>query len=139
MAAMILSPYLGFDGQCEEAFRFYQTVLNGQITAMIPFGETPAASAMPADRQNAIVHARMEFGGNVLMGGDAPPGVHTGTKGVCISLVINDEAEAERVFTALAEGGTIQMPFAQTFWAHRFGMATDRFGTPWMVNCETAA
>lgn len=139
MSAIILSPYLGFDGTCEEAFRFYESLLGGRITALVRFGETPAASAMPADRQNAIVHARLEFAGNVLMGGDAPPGVHTGTKGVCISLVINREAEAERVFTALAEGGTIQMPFEQTFWAHRFGMATDRFGTPWMVNCETPA
>ena len=83
------------------------------------------------------MHARLAVGDEVLMGSDSPPGQqYEVIKGISVALNVNDPAEAERVFNALAENGTIQMPIQSTFWAARFGMLTDQFGVPWMVNCE---
>ena len=103
---------------------------------MTPHGGSPAAEFAPPDWQNKILHARMTVGGDVLMASDAPPGHYCKPQGSSLSLHITDTAEAERVFAALAEGGTMTMPIQKTFWARLFGMCTDRFGTPWMVNCE---
>jgi PhnB protein len=133
---MQMNPYLTFDGRCEEAFKFYQKVLGGNIEAMMTHEGTPAAEHVPAEWRSKIMHARLVFGGNVLMGSDGPPGRREPMKGFSVTLGTDDPAEAERVFNALAEGGTVAMPFQKTFWAQRFGMCTDRFGTPWMVNCE---
>jgi len=133
--AMQMNPYLTFDGQCEAAFKFYAKVLNGEIVAMIPYEGTPAAEQMPAELRSKIVHARLFAGDKVLMGGDAPPNCYEAMKGFSVTLGIDDPAEAERVFAALAESGTVRMPIGETFWAVRFGMVTDRFGIPWMINC----
>ena len=94
---------------------------------------------MPAEWRNKIMHARLMVGDEVLMGSDAPPDRHEDPKGFSVSLQIKDPTEAERIFHALAESGTVRMPLGQTFWAARFGMCVDRFGIPWMVNCEQAA
>jgi PhnB protein len=133
---MQLNPYLTFDGQCEAAFKFYQKVLGGNIEAMMSHEGTPAAEHVPSEWRSKIMHARLVIGGNVLMGSDAPPDRREPMKGFTVTLGIDDPAEAERVFHALAEGGTVSMPIQKTFWAQRFGMCTDRYGTPWMVNCE---
>ena len=85
------------------------------------------------------MHARLVVGDKVLMGSDAPPEHYEGPKGFSVSLTINDLADAERIFHALAENGTVRMPLQETFWAVRFGMLVDRFGIPWMVNCERPA
>jgi PhnB protein len=85
------------------------------------------------------MHARLVFGDNVLMASDAPPGRFRKTQGMEVALNMKEPAEAERIFNALAEGGSIMMPLGETFWAVKFGMLTDRFGTPWMINCEKAA
>jgi len=130
------NPYLGYDGNCAEAFKFYERVLGGKIVAMFTHGETPAAEHVPAEAQNTIMHARLVVGENVLMGSDAPPGMFEKPQGFHVSLHFNDNAEAERIFNALAQNGTIQMPFEETFWAKGSGMLVDQFGTPWMVNCE---
>ena len=82
------------------------------------------------------MHARLIIGDEVLMGSDAPPDRYEPMKGITVTLGVDEPADAERIFSALAEGGTVQMPIQQTFWAVRFGMLTDRFGTPWMINCE---
>jgi PhnB protein len=136
---MQLNTYLTFNGQCEEAFKFYAQVLGGKIEAMMPHAGTPAEEFASPEWRDKILHARMSVGDQVLMASDAPAGRYEQPKGFYVNIGINDPAEAERIFNALAEGGTIQMPFGETFWAVRFGMLVDRFGIPWMVNCEKAA
>jgi PhnB protein len=136
---MQLNPYLTFNGQCEAAFKFYEQCLGGKIVAMLPHAGTPAEEHVPAEWRNKIMHARLIVGDDVLMGSDAPPDRYEATKGFSVTLGIDNPAEAERVFNALAEKGTVQMPIQETFWALRFGMLVDRFGIPWMINCEKAA
>jgi PhnB protein len=135
---MQLNPYLSFDGRCEGAFKFYEKALGGKIVAMLTYGETPMKDQMSAEQHGKIAHARLTVGDQVLMGGDSPPGRYEPPKGMTIMLGVDDPAAAERVFQALAEGGNATMPIAETFWARRFGMLTDQFGIPWMVNCERA-
>jgi PhnB protein len=134
-----MNPYLLFDGQCEAAFKFYEKCLGGKIEAMIPHEGTPAADYVPAEWRAKILHARMVVGDQILMASDAPPGRQAKPQGFSVNLAFKDPAEAERVFKALAEGGSVTMAFGETFWAMRFGMLVDRFGIPWMVNCEKAA
>ena len=136
---MQLNPYLTFNGQCEAAFKFYEQCLGGKIVAMLPHAGTPAEEHVPAEWRNKIMHARLIVGDDVLMGSDAPPDRYEGSKGFSVTLGVDNPAEAERVFNALAEKGTVQMPIQETFWAVRFGMLVDRFGIPWMINCEKAA
>jgi len=136
---MQLNPYLVFDGRCEEAFKFYEKALGGKIVAMMPHEGSPMADHVPAQWRAKIMHARLMVGDKVLMGSDAPPDRYEQMKGFYVTLGIDDPADAERIFHALADGGTVQMPIQETFWATRFGMLTDQFGTPWMVNCEKAA
>ena len=133
---MQCNPYLLFNGNCEEAFKLYEKVLGGKIIAMLKVGDTPAAEHHGPDFRDKIMHARMTFGNNTLMASDAPAAHYEAMKGIQVSLNVDTPAEADRVFKALAEGGNIKMPIQETFWAQRFGMLTDRFGTPWMVNCD---
>jgi len=133
---MQLNPYLFFDGQCEAAFKFYEQCLGGKIVAMFSHAGTPAEEQVPANWRDKIMHARMLVGDEALMGSDAPPEHYEQTKGFSVSLSIDDPAQAEHVFNALAEKGTVKMPFQRTFWAVGFGMLVDRFGIPWMINCE---
>ncbi|HEX5726480.1 MAG TPA: VOC family protein [Longimicrobiaceae bacterium] len=133
---MQVNPYLNFDGQCAEAFRFYAQVLGGTIEAMITHAETPIAGEVPPEWGERIMHARLVVGGQVLMASDSPPEYYQKPQGLYVSVNVDEAAEAERIFHALAEDGTVAMPMAETFWAERFGMCSDRFGTPWMVNCQ---
>ena len=133
---MQIAPYLSFDGECEAAFRFYEAVLGGRIEAMMPYRGSPAEATVPAEWRDKIMHARLVIADQVLMASDSPPQFREERKGFHVSLQIDDLAEAERVFAALAENGTVSMPIGETFWALRFGMLVDRFGTPWMVNCD---
>ena len=133
---MELNPYLTFNGQCEAAFKFYEKVFGGKIEAMMTFGSSPMAEQTPPEWRNKIMHARMSVGGKTLMASDAPPDRYDAMKGIMVTLGIDDPGEAERIFRALSERATIQMPIQKTFWAERFGMLVDKFGTPWMVNCE---
>jgi PhnB protein len=94
---------------------------------------------VPSEWRNKILHARLVIGDQVLMGSDAPPEHYQKPQGFSVSIGLKDTAEAERIFHALAEKGTVQMPIQETFWAARFGMLVDQFGTPWMINCEKAA
>jgi PhnB protein len=133
---MQLSPYLNFNKQCEAAFKFYQQVLGGEIVAMFTHGGSPMAEHVPKDWHDAIMHARLVFGNNVLMGSDSPPDRHQPPQGFAVSLNVDQVADAERIFRDLSESGAVQMPLQKTFWAARFGMLADQFGIPWMVNCE---
>ena len=136
---MQLNPYLTFDGRCEAAFKFYEKVLDGKIEAMMTYGGSPMAEQTRSEWRNKIMHARLNVGDKMLMASDAPPDRYEAMKGIMVTLGIDDPGEAERVFHALSEKGTVQMPIQETFWAARFGMLVDQFGTPWMVNCEKAA
>src|SRR6516162_5066711 len=135
---MQLNPYLTFDGQCEAAFKFYENVLGGKIEAMMTYGSSPMAEQTPADWRNKIMHARLTVGDKMLMASDAPPDRREAMKGFSVTISLDDPERAERIFHALSEKGTVQMPIQQTFWAARFGMLVDQFGTPWMINCEQA-
>ena len=125
--------YLDFDGQCREAFDFYARVFNGRITMRMTYGESPMAGEMPPETHGRVMHSQLESGNAILMGADGPP--HGPPNRCCVNIVVDTPAEAERVFTGLSEGGSVQMPLHETFWAHRFGMLTDRYGKAWMVNC----
>ena len=135
---MKLNAYLTFDGQCEAAFKFYERCLGGKIEALFTHEGSPMAEQVPPDWRKKIMHARLVVGDQVLMGSDSPPAHHEAAKGFSVSVGIDDPADAERIFRALAENGTVRMPLQQTFWAVRFGMLVDRFGIPWMINCEGA-
>jgi PhnB protein len=136
---MRANPYLLFDGDCEAAFQFYAKCLGGKIEAMIPHEGTPAAEHVPPKWRKQILHCRMSLGDTELMASDCPPDRYKKPEGFSVNLQIKQPAEAERVFHALAEKGTVVMPIAETFWAARFGMLVDRFGIPWMINCERPA
>jgi PhnB protein len=136
---MKVNPYLMFDGRCEEAFKFYEKCLGAKIEAMLPHEGSPAEGHVPPEWNKKILHARMKIGDTVLMGSDSPPGRQEQPKGFSVTLHADTPAEAERVYAALAEKGTIGMPMNQTFFAARFGMLVDQFGTPWMIICEKAA
>lgn len=132
---MQIHAYLNFDGQCREAFTFYQRVLDGEL-ALQTHGDSPMREHTPPEWHGRILHARLAVGEGVLMGSDSPPGGHARAQGFAVSLNVESAGEAERIFAALAEGGQVQMPLQETFWASRFGMLVDRFGTPWMVNYD---
>src|SRR5688572_9868203 len=116
---MQMNPYLTFNGQCEAAFKFYEQCLGGKIVAMITHAGTPAEEHVPSEWRNKILHARLIVGDEVLMGSDAPPDRYEEPKGFSVALGIDDPADAERIFHALAEKGTVRMPIQQTFWAIR--------------------
>jgi PhnB protein len=133
---MQLNPYLTFNGDCEEALKFYEQSLGGKIESLNTFAGTPAAEHAPPDWGSKIMHASIKIEGQRLMASDAPPGHYQQPQGISVTIGLNDPDKGERIFNALAEGGTVQMPFQKTFWASGFGMCVDRFGIPWMVNCE---
>ncbi len=136
---MEVSPYLNFSGQCAAAFKFYEKVLGGKITFIQTHGESPMKDQVPADWQGKVMHARLEIGGAALMGTDAPPTHFQKPQGFSVSLTFKTPAESERAFKALSESGKITMPYQKTFWSPGFGMVTDRFGIPWMINCDQPA
>ena len=133
---MQVNPYLLFNGQCEAAFKFYEELLGGTIEVLFRYEGSPMAEHIPADWRNKIMHARLNIGGQTLMGSDPPAGRYEAPKGFSVSLTVKDPAEAERIFHALAVNADVQMPIQETFWAVRFGMLVDQFGIPWMINCE---
>lgn len=131
---MQIAPYLMFNGQCREAFDVYARLLGGRITFSQTHGESPAKDKVDAGWQDKIMHITLEAGACTLMGSDAPPPHYQKPAGLSVSLGVDTHAEGERIFTALADGGHVGMPFGKTFWSSGFGMVTDRFGIPWMIN-----
>jgi len=136
---MQLTPYLNFNGQCREAFKFYEQALGGKVNFMMTWGEMPGAEEFPAETHKLIMHATLNVGNEVLMGSDSPPGRYENPKGLNVSIHVKDAAEGKRIFGALADKGNVTMPFDKTFWSPGFGMCVDRFGIPWMVNTEGEA
>ena len=128
---MKLSVYVNYPGTCEQAFRFYERHLGGSITMLQRHGELPGPSNVPSDWKDAVVHARMELGETVVMGADIPGAEPM--RSAYLTLTLDTAEEAERVYALLAEGGQIFMPMEETFYAKRFAMLRDRFGTSWML------
>jgi PhnB protein len=135
---MKLTSYLYFDGRCEAAFKFYEKCLDGKLVASFPYAGSPMEKHVPADWKNKLMHAALNIGDQELMGADSPPGTYQKAQGFSVSINLKDVAKAEWIFTSMSAGGSVQMPIQETFWAARFGMLTDQFGIPWMINCEKA-
>ena len=133
---MDVNIYLSFDGRCAEAFDFYARVLGGTVEARHTWGETPQSGDMAPEQRDKIMHSQLRVGDKLIMGADAPPEWRSKPEGFSVSVNVEDEAEGQRVFDALAEGGTVKMPFGPTFWAKGFGMLVDRYEIPWMVNAQ---
>ena len=130
---MKLHTYLNYGGNCEQAFRFYEQHLGGKITMMMTHGQQPNPNDVPPDRKNAILHARINIGETVLMGADVPPERFQPMRSAYLSLTVSSTDEAERIYALLSDGGEFFMPMQETFFAIRFGMLRDKFGTSWMI------
>jgi PhnB protein len=130
---MQLHTYLNYGGNCEQAFRFYEQHLGGKLTFLMRHGEQPNAADVSPDWTNAVLHARMNIGGTELLGADIPPDRFQPMRSAYLSLTVNSTEEAERIYALLADGGQLFMPMEETFFATRFAMLRDRFGTSLML------
>jgi len=130
---MKLDVYLNYGGNCEQAFRFYEQHLGGKITMMMRHGEQPNAGNVPANWRNAVLHARIEFGKTVLMGADMPPDRFQPMRSAYLTLTADSAEQAELLYALLTDGGQIFMKMEETFFASRFAMLRDKFGTSWML------
>jgi len=133
---MQMNPYLSFNGQCEAAFKLYEQCLGGQLGPIFRYAGTPLSDQVPADWQDKVMHGSLAIGGQVVMGGDVAPESYEAPKGFSLSLQMKSTAEAERIFNELSKDGRVTLALEKTFWAERFGMVVDRFGIPWLINCE---
>jgi PhnB protein len=142
---MQVQPYLFFEGRCEEAVNFYKTALNAEITMLMRYKENPEpqstgdgcgpnAANIPPD---SVMHASFRIGETEIMASDGMASGKAEFKGITLSLNPTSEAEAKRIFTALSEGGTVNMPLGKTFFSPLFGMVADKFGVSWMINLTT--
>jgi len=134
---MTMHTYVNFAGTCAEAFRFYEKHLGGTIGMMMTHGEAPGQSRNLPEMKDAVLHARISIGGTQLMGADIPNAEPM--RSAYLSLHVDSDAEAERTFSALSDGGQIFMPIQETFFATRFGQLRDRFGINWMILHERPA
>jgi PhnB protein len=130
---MRLNTFLNFGGNCEEAFRFYERHLGGKVTMWMRRSEQPDQKVTWPGWEQSIQYAFMDIGETQLMGSDVPPGVFQPMRSVYLSLTVASDAEAERVWTLLSDGGRIYMPLQETFFATRFGQLRDKFGVSWMI------
>lgn len=131
---MQMTPYLMFDGDCRAAFEFYRDLLRGEITGVLTYGNSPMSDEMPPESHDQVMHARLIADGAELMGADGPPPDGKPGHSTWVALNLDTAGEAERVYAALAEGAEVYMELQQTFWAEKFGMLVDRFGTAWLIN-----
>lgn len=135
---MQFTPYIMFDGNCAEALKRYTEIFGGEIAFMQTFRGSPFEGDMLAEALDQVMHATLTVGNGTLMASDNPWGDYSPPKSISVSVPFDSLKEAKRVFDALAEGGEIKMEFQKTFWAEGFGMVVDRFGVPWLINCETS-
>jgi PhnB protein len=130
---MQLHTYLNYGGNCEEAFRFYEQHLGGKITFLMRHGEQPGPGNVPPEWNGKVLHARMNLGGTELLGADIPAERFQPIRSAYLSLTMGSIDEAERIYGLLSDGGQIFIPMEETFFAHRFAMLRDKFGTSWML------
>ena len=133
---MQMNPYLSFKGDCEVAFQFYERCFGGRPSSIFRYGGSPLADQVPADWADKVMHGSITIGDQLLMGGDVAPGSYAEPKGFSLSLHMQSATDAERIFHELARDGRVVVPLEKTFWAELFGMVVDRFGIPWLINCE---
>ncbi len=136
---MKVQAYISFSGRCEEALEFYKKCIGAEVTGLMRWKESPdAAMKAPPGYEEKIMNAAFRIGETELMADDGMGEKNAEFKGMTLAIEAADDAEAKRVFTALGEGGNVTMPLARTFWTSSFGMLTDKFGVPWMVNVAAA-
>ena len=133
---MKMNPYLSFKGDCEAAFKYYEQHLGGEMGAIFRYGGTPLSGSVPEDWPDKVMHGSITIGGQTLQAADVSAAQYETPQGFSLTLQIKSTTDAERMFAALADGGQVRMPLEKTFWAERFGVVTDRFGVPWIINCE---
>lgn len=136
---MPVTPYIFFDGRCEEAIDFYKRALGAKVDMLLRFSESPEPQQpdwLPPGSEKKVMHACLNIRGTAIMASDGSCGGNPEFKGMSLSLDTRDEDEADKVFAALSEGGQVQMPLEKTFFAKRFGMVADRFGVNWMIMAE---
>ena len=131
MKTMKMHTYVNFAGKCAEAFYFYEKHLGGKVGMMMTHGQAPDQTKVSPEMKDAVLHARISVGGTELMGADIPSAQPM--RSAYLSLGVDSDAEAERIFSALSEGGEVFMPMQETFFATRFGQLRDRFGINWMI------
>jgi PhnB protein len=134
--AMLIQPYLFFDGRCEEAAEFYRRTLGAKVEGLMRYKDcpdTPPPGMVPPGSENKVMHMSLQIGDSTVMASDGSCAGKPSFQGISLSLTVRDAAEADRVFAALADGGQVQMPIGKTFFSPRFGMVADRFGVSWMV------
>jgi PhnB protein len=133
---MKVEPYLSFEGRCQEAIDFYKKVLGAKVEMVMHFKESPqqpSSGAFPPEMANKVMHASLRIGDSIVMATDGHSTGKLNFAGVSLTITASSDAEAERLFAALSDGGKVTMPMAKTFFASRFGMVSDQFGVPWMV------
>ncbi|MCY7314998.1 MAG: VOC family protein [Rubrivivax sp.] len=136
---MKVQAYVSFSGRCEEALEFYKKSIGAEITSLMRWKDSPDETMKPPPGYaEKVMNAVFRIGDTELMADDGMGEKQAGFKGMTLAIEVADDAEAERVFTALGHSGTVQMPLTKTFWTSSFGMLTDRFGVPWMVNVAAA-
>ncbi|WP_246661029.1 MULTISPECIES: VOC family protein [unclassified Tardiphaga] len=123
-----------YSGNCEEALNFYVKAIGAKIDVIMHVKGSPAEEHLPPEMADKVLHSQFTIDGEVVMASDAPPAHFEKPQGFSVALQIQDPAEGERIFKALADGGAIKMPYGATFWSKGFGMCIDKFGIPWMVN-----
>jgi PhnB protein len=131
-----VAAYLSFKGDCEAAFKCYEEVLGAKLGLFFRYADSPMADVVPEGWETKIMHGSVRIDGKLLEGADVPPERYERPQGFSLSLNVRSVAEAERVFEKLGNGGEVRYPIAKTLWSERFGMVIDRFGIPWMINCE---
>lgn len=130
---MNVRTYLNYGGNCGEAFRFYEQNLGGKIGFMMTFGQMPDPSQAPPGMENGVLHAQIEVGGATILASDVPPDRFQPMRSAYLCLSVDSDSEAERIYGLLSDGGEVFMPIQETFFATRYGILRDRFGTSWMV------
>ena len=133
---MQVQPYLFFDGRCEEAVDFYRSAIGAEVTMLMRFKDSPEPhepGMVPPGAEEKVMHVSFRIGETTVLASDGRCAGQASFQGFALSLTVLDDAEAERVFAALADGGQVQMPLTKTFFASRFGMIADRFGVSWMI------
>ena len=133
---MQVTTYLSFNGDCEAAFKFYEECLEGKLGQIFRYAGTPMADQVPPDWQDKVMHTSLTIGEQVFMGGDVAPDRYEKPKGFSLSVHMKSPTRAEHIFHLLAKDGAVLVPLEKTFWAERFGVLVDRFGIPWLINCE---
>ena len=135
---MEMTAYLSFKGNCEAAFKFYEQCLGARPGSIFRYGGSPMAGQVPPDWSDKVMHGSVTVGGQVIMAADVMPDQYEEPKGFSLSLQMKSVDDAERIFRELARDGRVVMQLEKAFWADRFGMVVDRFGIPWLINCEGA-